>query len=109
MEEIRDRGIVLDVCPTSNVLLKAVPSLEAHPLRQLVDFGIPCTLNTDDPEMFETDLSREHAQAVARFGISPRQFYEAGVKGALCDSATRTRLIEIGDSFDWASDRQATS
>ncbi len=92
MAEIRDRGIVLDVCPTSNVLLKAVPSLDAHPLKQLVDFGIPCTLNTDDPEMFDTDLSREHALATAHFGIAPRQFYDAGLKGALCDAATRSRL-----------------
>ena len=101
MAEIRDRGIVLDVCPTSNVLLGAVPSLDAHPLRQLVDFGIPCTLNTDDPEMFDTDLTREHAQATTHFGIAPQQFYEAGVKGALCDESTRARLFEIGDSYSW--------
>jgi aminodeoxyfutalosine deaminase len=99
--EIRDRRIVLDVCPTSNVLLKAVPSLDMHPLRQLVDFGIPCTLNTDDPEMFDTDLTREHAQASSFFGISPRTFYEAGVLGALCDDETRARLDGIGREFVW--------
>jgi aminodeoxyfutalosine deaminase len=101
MAEIRDRGIVLDVCPTSNVLLRAVPSLEAHPLRQLVDFGIPCTLNTDDPEMFDTDLTREHGQATAHFGIAPQAFFDAGVKGALCDAETRNRLEGVGAAFDW--------
>jgi aminodeoxyfutalosine deaminase len=101
MAEIRERGIVLDVCPTSNVLLKAVPSLDTHPLKQLVDYGIPCTLNTDDPEMFDTDLGREHAQATALFGIAPRTFYDAGVTGALCDDATRSRLAQIGREFVW--------
>jgi aminodeoxyfutalosine deaminase len=101
MAEILDRGIVLDVCPTSNVLLKAVPSLADHPLRQLVDFGIPCTINTDDPEMFNTDLSREYEQATSFFGIPPRTFYEAGVKGALCDDESRARLSELGATYSW--------
>ena len=77
MAEIRDLGIVLDVCPTSNVLLKAVRSMAKHPLRQLVDFGIACTVNTDDPEMFDTNLSREHEIATS-FGISPRSLLRSG-------------------------------
>jgi aminodeoxyfutalosine deaminase len=101
MAEIRDRGIVLDVCPTSNVLLKAVPSLAAHPLRRLVDFGIPCTINTDDPEMFDTDLTREYEQATSFFGIAPQTFYEAGIKGALCDDETKVRLTAIGETYSW--------
>jgi len=110
MAEIRDRGVVLDICPTSNVLLKAVPSLAEHPLRQLVDFGIACTINTDDPEMFDTDLSREYHQATSYFGISPRTFYEAGVKGALCDDETKERLASMGEGFDWpAQENQATN
>ena len=99
--EIRDRGIVLDVCPTSNVLLGAVPSLDAHPLRQLVDFGIPCTLNTDDPEMFDTDLTREHEQARARFGIPPRSFFDAGVQGALCEPSVKSSLANLGSAYAW--------
>jgi len=101
MAEIRDRGIVLDVCPTSNVLLKVVPSLAEHPLRQLADFGIACTINTDDPEIFDTNLAREHEQATSFFGIPPRAFYDAGVSGALCDDATRVRLSAIGDAYAW--------
>ena len=36
-------------------------------------------------------------------GASPREFYDAGVEGALCDDETRARLRRIGDGFDWAS------
>jgi aminodeoxyfutalosine deaminase len=102
VRELRERGIVLDVCPVSNVRTGAVPSLEEHPLRKLVAAGIPCTINTDDPAMFDTDLTREH-EAARRLGVDGRAAYEAGVAGALCDDETRERLRQIGELFDWGS------
>jgi aminodeoxyfutalosine deaminase len=53
-------GLVLDVCPTSNVRTGCVPSLADHPLPALRAAGVRCTINTDDPAMFGTDLSVEH-------------------------------------------------
>jgi aminodeoxyfutalosine deaminase len=53
--------------------------------------------------MFGTDLGREHAEAVRRWGIDPRDFYDAGVQGAVCDDATRRWLREIGERYDWGS------
>jgi aminodeoxyfutalosine deaminase len=50
--------------------------------------------------MFDTDLSRDYEAAVS-FGLEPRSFYEAGLAGALCDKATRTRLRTVGEAFDW--------
>jgi aminodeoxyfutalosine deaminase len=102
VEELRDREIVLDVCPISNVRTGAVPSLEVHPLRELAAAGVRCSVSTDDPAMFDTDLGREH-EAAASLGVSPRKAYEIGVAGALCDEATRARLRSIGESFDWRS------
>jgi aminodeoxyfutalosine deaminase len=80
MQEIRGRGIVLDVCPISNLRTGAIATPQKHPLPQLVDFGIPCSICTDDPELFDTDLTREYEFATS-LGISPRTFYEAGVRG----------------------------
>jgi aminodeoxyfutalosine deaminase len=100
MREIRDRGIVLDVCPVSNLRTKAVASAEEHPLPKLVEFGIPCSISTDDPEMFDTDLTREYELATS-FGISPRTFYEAGLKGALCDAETKNQLEATGQACSW--------
>lgn len=97
--ELAERGIVLDVCPVSNVRTGAVASLEDHPLPRLLAAGVRCTLNTDDPAMFDTDLGREH-EAARRIGVSPKDVYEAGVAGALCDQAERTRLRAIGQTFD---------
>ena len=100
LRELADRRIVLDVTPVSNVRTGVVRSLEEHPLPQLVGAGIPCSVSTDDPEMFDTDLTREY-EAVVSLGLDPRGFYEAGVEGALCDEPTRERLRRIGEDYDW--------
>ena len=102
VEELRDREIVLDVCPISNVRTGAVPSLDVHPLRELAAAGVRCSVSTDDPAMFNTDLGHEYDTA-ASLGVGPRKAYENGVAGALCDDATRKRLRSIGESFDWRS------
>jgi aminodeoxyfutalosine deaminase len=98
--ELAARGTVLDVCPLSNLRTGAVASLGAHPLPQLVAAGVRCSISTDDPAMFDTDLTRDY-EAAATLGVSPRAAYEAGLAGALCDDATRERLRSIGDSHQW--------
>jgi aminodeoxyfutalosine deaminase len=98
--ELAGRGTVLDVCPLSNLRTGVVPSLEEHPLPELVAAGVRCSISTDDPAMFDTDLTRDY-EAAASLGVSPRAAYEAGLAGALCDDETRERLREIGDAFTW--------
>ena len=98
--ELAGRGTVLDVCPLSNLRTGVVRSLEEHPLPQLVSAGVRCSISTDDPAMFDTDLSRDYG-AAAELGLSPRAAYEAGLAGTLCDDATRERLRRIGDAHDW--------
>ena len=100
VRELAGRGIVLDVCPLSNLRTGAVRSLAEHPLPRLVAAGVRCSISTDDPAMFDTDLRQDY-EAATSFGLDPRSFYEAGVHGALCDETTRARLREIGDSYDW--------
>jgi aminodeoxyfutalosine deaminase len=102
LQELADRRVVLDVCPISNVCTRAVSSLEEHPLPRLVAAGAVCSISTDDPAMFGTDLSTEYAAACS-LGFEPRSFYEAGLEGALCAEGTRARLREIGEAFDWAA------
>jgi aminodeoxyfutalosine deaminase len=100
--ELRDREIVLDVCPISNVRTGAVASLEEHPLRQLLDAGVRCSISTDDPAMFDTDLGREYETA-ASLGADPRAAYDSGLAGALCDDETLRRLRRIAEDYDWRS------
>jgi len=100
--ELAGRGTVLDVCPLSNLRTGVVASLEEHPLPQLIAAGVQCSISTDDPAMFDTDLTRDY-EAAASLGLSPRSAYEAGVSGALCDDETRDRLRSIGETYDWDS------
>jgi aminodeoxyfutalosine deaminase len=98
--ELAGRGTVLDVCPLSNLRTGIVRSLEEHPLPQLVAAGVRCSISTDDPAMFDTDLSRDY-EAAGSLGLSARAAYDAGLAGALCDDATRARLRQVGDAFAW--------
>jgi aminodeoxyfutalosine deaminase len=100
VDELRERELVLDVCPLSNLRTGAVASLDEHPLRRLVTAGVLCSVSTDDPAMFDTDLTRDY-EAASSLGLSPRAAYEAGVRGALCDEDTRTRLRAVGEAFTW--------
>lgn len=94
VSELADRRVVLDVCPTSNLRLGAVPDLAAHPLPVLRAAGVLCTVNTDDPAMFDTDLGREYALA-AELGLSAAEAWQAALAGALCDEPTRDRLAAL--------------
>lgn len=95
VREIADRGIVLDVCPTSNLRTRVVESLAAHPLPRLRAAGVRCSISTDDPAIFGTDLGREY-QLAASLGLSAADAYAAGLAGAVCDAATRDRLAAAG-------------
>jgi aminodeoxyfutalosine deaminase len=102
MRELVERGVVLDVCPTSNLLTGVVRSLDEHPLPRLLEAGVTCSISTDDPAFFNTDLTHEYEVAWS-LGLHPREAFAAGVAGALCDEETRERLRAAGDAFDWAS------
>jgi aminodeoxyfutalosine deaminase len=102
VRELAERQIVLDVCPISNLRTRAVASLGEHPLPQLIAAGVPCSISTDDPAMFDTDLTRDY-DAARSLGVEPRACYDAGLRGALCDEETKSRLRGIGEATDWAA------
>jgi aminodeoxyfutalosine deaminase len=101
LRELAARGVVLDVCPISNLRTRVVASLAEHPLPQLVAAGIACSVSTDDPAMFGTDLSADYA-AARDLGVTARDCYLAGQRGALCDPRAKSELQRIGEAFDWA-------
>jgi adenosine deaminase len=96
--EIAERGVALDVCPTSNVCLGVVPSLEAHPMRALYAAGVPVTVNSDDPPLFNTTLNNEAALLCGPLGFSVEQADEIllnGVRYCFLDpDAKAQRLAE---------------
>jgi adenosine deaminase len=60
VELIKERGITLEVNPWSNYLTNSVKTIEEHPLKKLFDLGVRVTINSDDPEVLETNLNNEY-------------------------------------------------
>jgi aminodeoxyfutalosine deaminase len=60
LEHLAEHGIALEVCPSSNVATRAVASIDQHPLRTFVEAGVPVSIASDDPPMFNTTLNREY-------------------------------------------------
>ena len=65
-----ERGVTFDVCPISNVRLRVVPSMAEHPLRNLMNAGVRCTLSTDDPLVFGNSLNDEYAALANEGGFT---------------------------------------
>jgi aminodeoxyfutalosine deaminase len=101
LRELAARSIVCDVCPVSNLRTRVVESIEVHPLSEMLAAGVLCSISTDDPAMFETDLTCDY-EIAAQMGCSQEQAFRAGIIGALCDAETRSRLQSIYDSFPWS-------
>lgn len=70
VELIKERGITLEVNPWSNYLTNSVRTIEEHPLKKLFDLGVKVTINSDDPEVLETNLNNEYRIAHEILGMS---------------------------------------
>jgi adenosine deaminase len=91
-----ERGVSLDVCPTSNVALQVAPSLEAHPLPALLDAGVPVSLNTDCPLFLDTSTADEYALASSAFGLGPDQLAaiaRTSLETSSCPADRRDRAL----------------
>jgi len=67
---VRERGVTLEMCPTSNRRTGAVDDLAEHPARRLLDQDVSVTINTDNPGLFAVDLTNELEVCVERLGFS---------------------------------------
>lgn len=73
VERLAKEQICLDVCPTSNLLLRVFPSAAQHPLPKLMEAGVPCTLGSDDPLLFGPDLVDEFTLCREEMAMSDEQ------------------------------------
>lgn len=95
---LRDEGVVLDVCPWSNVKLNVVSSLRTHPLKALYNAGICVTLNTDDPTAFGQTLIDEYCWLVEEMGLSVADVGAIAANGfRVADLPERERQAAIAE------------
>jgi adenosine deaminase len=93
--ELAERGIVLECCPTSNVVLGVYPDYDAHPLRGLYDAGVRITLGSDDPPYVGASIETEYAVCANRLGFSEdelRAITRTAIDAAFCDAPLKDAL-----------------
>lgn len=96
VEHLREHGIALEVCPTSNVRLGVARSLAEHPLPRLLDAGLKVSLGSDDPPLFDTDLIAEYVGAAQAFGWGPERLVSlarASIEQAFMPEERRARML----------------
>ena len=97
VETLAEQGIVLEVCPGSNVALGVYPGWAAHPIARLRDAGVKVTVSTDDPPFFHTTMTAEYENLNRSFGWDETDFAalaETALEAAFCDHATRQALAK---------------
>ncbi|UJW75639.1 adenosine deaminase [Rhizobium sp. SL42] len=96
LQRLADTGVVLEVCPGSNIALNVYPDFESHPLRRLRDAGVRVCINSDDPPFFRTSLAREYRIASEIMGFTDDEINamtRTAIESAFVDEDTRTALL----------------
>lgn len=102
---VRDHQIPLEICPTSNVQTSVVPSFELHPLKMLVERGVPVTINTDSRLFSHTNTSGELYLAHSRCGLSAEQTRQVALnsfKFAFLPLEIRSRMTADAQTLIWS-------
>jgi adenosine deaminase len=96
VRELAERGTVLEVCPTSNVVLGAYPDYAAHPFPVLRDAGVRLTLGSDDPPYWEASVGGEYAVARREWGLDDaalRAVTRTAIEAAFVPTDLRSSLL----------------
>jgi adenosine deaminase len=96
VEQLAERGLVLECCPTSNVVLNAFPSYGDHPLPRLREAGVKVTLGSDDPPYFGASIGGEYAVCRDHFGFADDDLLDitrTAIEAGFCEATLKNRLI----------------
>jgi adenosine deaminase len=94
VERLIARNIALDICPTSNVMLSVFSSIDAHPLPDLIVQGVRCSINADDPLLFDTGLLDEYVLARDELSLTDEQL-AACARTSLSHSGAPSELVDV--------------
>jgi len=99
---LAERGVVLEVCPASNVALGVAGAVELVPVRQLQDAGVPVALGADDPLLFRSGLLEQYAAVRDQQGLpdgSLAGLAADAVRGSAAPDALKAELLEGIDGW----------
>jgi aminodeoxyfutalosine deaminase len=103
VEELSTRQIPVEICITSNLRTGVCPTIAEHPVRNYFDQGVMVTLNTDDPAMFATSLSREYQLAQDTFGFTDEHLRELARNSFEASFLPAEKKLKFLDIFDAAA------
>jgi aminodeoxyfutalosine deaminase len=103
VEELSTRQIPVEICITSNLRTGVCPTIAEHPVRNYFDQGVMVTLNTDDPAMFATSLSREYQLAQDTFGFTDEHLRELARNSFEASFLPAEKKLQFLDIFDAAA------
>jgi aminodeoxyfutalosine deaminase len=92
---LAEHRVPVEVCPTSNVRTRQVPSVAAHPVRRLLDHGVVVTLNTDDPPMFGATLEGEYLAVASTLGLRLEEVAALAANGVRSSFLPPARKAEL--------------
>ncbi len=94
---LADEGVVLEICPGSNIAVGVYGAYGQSPFLRLRDAGVKVSLGADDPPYFHTDIANEYAQVQQAFDLSAPDMLaisKTAIEAAFCDDATKAKLLE---------------
>jgi len=97
VRRLADAGIVLEVCPTSNVALGVYATYAAHPFAALREAGVAVTLGSDDPPYFGATIGGEYRVAAEHFGLDDAALLDVtrtALTASFAEPRLRDRLLE---------------
>ena len=103
VEALSTRQIPVEICITSNLRTGICPTIAEHPVRNYFDQGVMVTLNTDDPAMFATSLSREYQLAQDTFGFTDEHLRELARNSFEASFLPAEKKLQFLDIFDAAA------
>lgn len=102
IEELKLRQTVLELNVTSNVRTGVCPSVEEHPIREYVRSGLACTINSDDPAMFGSDLLQEYVLVHERLGLGREEMKALAADSfrySFLDDARKSLLTSLVEQY----------
>jgi aminodeoxyfutalosine deaminase len=102
VEELSRRQIPVEICLTSNLRTGCCAAIADHPLRNYFDQGVMVTLNTDDPAMFHTSLTREYQLAQDSFCFTDEHLRELARNSFEASFLPAEKKLQFLNLFDSA-------
>ena len=95
LQEVARRGVTLEMCPDSNLLINVVKDLKSYPLPVYVEVGVPVVVSTDDRHIFNLTMVGEYMALAENCGLSLQDLHRislAGIRSSFLPDAEKTAL-----------------